>query len=236
MAATDNTTTAKFGLTLFIAVAALYTLSLAWPRLHASLLYLPVDTAISNYWEKGETPTTQLRALQQRAEQSIEIHPHHRYWNGLSFLHYLEGADENNSLYERRQAFEHSIEAATVSLGRAPSQPRAWLRIARAGSWLKYPPEEVIAALKMAIYTGRVDPSLFMARLVLGISYLSQMDGEGTTLMRDQVLLAWQLQPREVTKALKNGEIKFTRIEYLLAETHSDVLAEMEASLGGTVR
>ena len=114
-------------LILFIAAAALYTLSLAWPRLRASLLYLPVDTAISNYWDKRETPGSQLRGLQQRAEKSIAIYPHHHYWDGLSFLYYLEGADEDRPLYERRQAFENAINAATASLGRAPSQPRAWL-------------------------------------------------------------------------------------------------------------
>jgi len=236
-------------LTLLIAAAAIFTLSLAWPRLQASLLYLPVDTAISNYWDKRETPSSQLQGLQQRAEESIAIYPHDRYWDGLSFLYYLEGGDSSNSLHERRQAFENPIEAATVSLERAPSQPRAWFRIASARAWLKYPPEGVIAALKMAIYTGRVDPSLFMARLMLGMSYLSKMDEEGVgmsylskmdeegvALMRDQALLAWQLQPRAVTKALKSEALRISQIEYLLAGAHSDVLAEMEASLGGAVR
>ncbi len=223
-------------LTLLIAAAALYTLSLAWPRLQAGLAYLPVDTAISNYWATRDIPSGQLHGLQMRAEKTISIHAHHRYWDGLSFLYYLEGADEDRPLNERRQAFEHAIDAATVSLGRAPSQPRAWFRIARARSWLKYPANEVIAALKMAVYTGRVDPSLFMARLMLGMSYLPGMDEEGVALMRDQALLAWQLQPREVTKALKNGALQFSQLEYLLLGAHSDVLAEMEASLGGAVR
>ena len=223
-------------LTLLIAAAALYTLSLAWPRLQAGLAYLPVDTAISNYWATREIPSGQLHGLQLRAEKTISIHAHHRYWDGLSFLYYLEGADQDRPLNERRQAFEHAIDAATVSLGRAPSQPRAWFRIARARSWLKYPANEVIAALKMAVYTGRVDPSLFMARLMLGMSYLPGMDEEGVALMRDQALLAWQLQPREVTKALNSGALQFSQLEYLLLGAHSDVLAEMEASLGDAVR
>ena len=88
----------------------------------------------------------------------------------------------------------------------------------------------------MAVYTGRVDPSLFMARLLLGMYYLPGMDQEGIALMRDQALLAWQHQPREVTKALKSGALPFSQIEYLLIGAHSDVLAEMEASLDGAVR
>ncbi len=221
---------------LLVAAAALFTLSLSWPRLQASLLYLPVDTAISHYWDSRETPSQQLQGLQQRAEKSIAIYPHYRYWDGLSLLYFLQGGDSSKPLNERRQAFERAIDAATVSLGRAPSQPRAWFRIASARAWLKYPPQEVIAALKMAVYTGRVDPSLFMARLTLGLSYLPMMDQEGIGLMRDQALLAWQLQPRQVTAALKNNTLLITRMEYLLAGAHSNVLTEMEASLGGDTR
>ena len=218
------------------AAVALFTLYLSWPRLQASLLYLPVDTAISNYWDRRETPSDQLTGLQQRAQESIAIYPHYRYWDGLSFLYYLEAADTNNTLFERREAFENSIDAANISLGRAPSQPRAWFRIARARSWLQYPPEQVIAALKMAVYTGRVDPSLFMARLTLGIAYLPKMDQEGVDLMRDQAVLAWQLQRGSVIRAIKKGTLDFARIESLLSNSHRDVLTEMEASLGGLVR
>jgi len=223
-------------LPLLSAALAAYLLALSWPRLQASLHYLPVDTAISNYWTTQTTPSGQIKGLQKRARESIQIHPHHRYWDGLSFLLYLEGADNNNLLFQRQEAFEQAIEAASVSLGRAPSQPRAWFRIARAKAWLRYPADEVIDALKMAVYTGRVDPSLFMARLLLGMSYLPRMGQEGIALMRDQTLLAWQLQPREVTKALKSEALRFSQIESLLVEAHSDVLFEMEASLGGAVR
>jgi hypothetical protein len=209
---------------------------LAYPRLHASLLYLPVDTAISNYWDSGEIPLGQLKGLQQRASESIAIHPHYRYWDGLSFLYLLEGADTSKKLFERREAFEQSIEAAQISLGRAPSQPRAWFRIARAGAWLRYPAAEVIAALKMAIYTGRVDPSLFMARLMLGMSYLPVMDEEASGLMRDQAVLAWQLQPREVTRAINDGLLSLPRLEELLGGTHPVVIAGIKETVDGSVR
>ncbi len=238
MAATGNITTARlqlFGI-LIVATAALFTLSLSWPRLQASLLYLPVDTAISRYWDSRETPSEQLQGLQQRAEKSISIYPHYRYWDGLSLLYFLEGGDGSKPLIERRQAFERAIDAAAASLARAPSQPRAWFRIASARAWLKYPPQEVIAALKMAVYTGRVDPSLFIARLTLGLSYLPMMDQEGIDLMRDQALLAWRLQPREVTGVLKSKALMMTRMEYLLADAHGNVLADMEESLGGAIR
>lgn len=215
-----------------ILAASVFLLWLAYPRLHASLLYLPVDTAISNYYDTRETPSGQLEGLRQRAQDSIAIYPHHRYWEGLSLLYHLQAADKQNPLHQRREAFEQSIIAAEASLARAPSQPRTWLRIAQARAWLRYPPEEVIEAFKMAIYTGRVEPSMFMTRLLLGLAYLPRMDAEGAAMMRDQVLLAWQLQPRDVTRALKDRTLRFAGLEQLLSEAHSGVLAEIKDSVG----
>jgi hypothetical protein len=213
-----------------------FLLYLAYPRLQASLLYLPVDTATSNYYDTRETPSGQLQGLRQRAQDSIEIYPHHRYWEGLSLLHYLQAADKQNALHQRRKSFEQSIIAAEASLEIAPTQPRTWLRIAQARAWLRYPPEEVIDAFKMAIYTGRVEPSMFMTRLLLGLAYLPRMDAEGVAMMRDQVLLAWQLQPREVTRALQDRSLRYAGLEQLLSEAHSGVLSEIEESTGGAVR
>ena len=221
---------------IVISLSSVFLLWLAYPRLQASLLYLPVDTAIKNYYDTRESPSGQLQGLRQRARDSIEIYPHHRYWEGLSLLYYLQAADSQNGLHQRREYFEQSIIAAEASLATAPSQPRTWLRIAQARAWLRYPPEEVIETFKMAIYTGRVEPSMFMTRLMLGLAYLPRMDAEGVAMMRDQVLLAWQLQPREVTRALKDRTLRFAGIEQLLSAAHGGVLSEIKESTGGAVR
>jgi hypothetical protein len=218
---------------LLLGIIALFLVFLAWPRLHASLLYLPVDTAIGKFYETREIPSEQLEGLQQRALDSIVVYPHHRYLEGLSLLYFLEAADSDNLLHRRREAFENAITAAGDSLRRAPAQPRTWLRIAQARAWLRYPPEQVIEALKMAIYTGRVEPSMFMTRLALGLSYLPRMDGEGQAMMRDQVLLAWQLRPNDVRRALREETIKFAAVERLLSGAHEGTLEEIR---NGTAR
>lgn len=222
--------------TLIVVAAALFLLYLAYPRVHASLLYLPVDTAIKNYYENGETQYGQLQGLRERARQAIEVSPHHRYYDGLSLLHFLDAADSTRPLFQRRGHFELSINSAVASLERAPSQPRTWLRIAQARSWLRYPPEQVIEALKMAIYTGRVEPSMLMTRLTLGLAYLPRMDAEGAAMMRDQVLLAWKMQPRELVRELKADRLRGDEIAGLLSDAHDNVLAEIEDAVGGPVR
>ena len=221
---------------LLIAAASAFLLYLAYPRLHASLLYLPVDTAINRYYDTLEIPSGQLEGLQARAQEAIGIYPNHRYWDGLSQLYFLQGSDTSGPLFGRRKAFENTIEAAESSLALAPGQPRTWLRIAQARSWLRYPPEEVIDALKMAIYTGRVEPSLLMTRLRLGLAYLPRMDAETTAMLRDQLLLAWRMQPREVTRAVKQRSLRWVSIEQLLSETDAAVLSQIEESAGGAVR
>ena len=225
-----------FAALLSILAVSAFLLYLAYPRLHASLLYLPVDTSIKNFYATGEANPAQLEGLRERARQAIDAYPHHRYYDGLSLLYYVTAADADNRLYERREAFEASIVAAEASLDRAPTQPRAWLRIAQARAWLRYAPEQVIEALKMAIYTGRVEPSLFRSRLALGLAYLPRMDGEARALMRDQLLLAWDMQRNDIAGALKRGELPLRPVEDLLAGIHETVLDEIREAAGGPAR
>ena len=223
-------------LQILLLCLSLFLLWTAFPRLQASLLYLPVDTAINRYYDQGAIDTAQLPGLQQRARDAIAAHPHHRYWDGLSLLHFLQAADTGRRLNERRQSFEAVIDTAEQSLAMAPAQPRTWLRVAQARSWLRYPPDEVIDALKMAIYTGRVEPSMFLTRLVLGLAYLPRMDGEGQSMMRDQLLLSWQMQRGTVASALRQGELRLSAIEPLLEGGHGAVLEEMREVAGGAAR
>jgi hypothetical protein len=221
---------------LIASLAVCAVMALAWPRLQATLRFLPVDAAIEAYWKRGELPPEQLQPLLQRSRESIALHPHHRYWDGLSFLYFLEGIDNKNTLSARRLAHEASIEAATESLKRAPAQPRAWLRIARSRSWLFFPPEQVISAFKMAIYTGRVEPTHLLVRLGLGYHYLPLLDEEGRELLRDQTLLAWRLRQREMILILKRGVLDFSLLRTTLSPSHDDVILEMEEALGGAAR
>jgi hypothetical protein len=217
-------------------VLALGLLLLSWPRVRASLRYLPVDTAIARYWVGETIPADQLRALGARARESLELHGHYRYWDGLSFLHYLGGLDAGSPPLERRHALESSIEAALEAVGQAPMKPMTWLRIAAARASLKYPGDQVLAALKMSIYTGRVEPTMLPLRLELGYSHLGSMDDEAVILLRDQTLLTWRVQGSAFVRSIRSGAIRFSDVERVLAGSHNDVLEEMEEQLGKIFR
>jgi hypothetical protein len=216
---------------LLIGITASCLLTLSWPRLQASLKFLPVDTAISNYWKTREFDNAQLTGLIERAEEAIALHDHYRYFESLSELQLLSSQDMGRSFWERRQALENSITSAEQALIRAPSRPRNWLRIARAREFLTYPPETVIPALKMSILTGRVEPTLMLSRLELGLRYLAALDTEGIRLLRDQAVLTWTIQQRDMLKRIKSGSLSFDLLRQVLAGSNDEIVKEVEAYL-----
>jgi hypothetical protein len=204
--------------------------------LQSSLNFLPVEAGINAYWNSREISAEQLLDLQQRTAVSMQLHDHYRFGEALGLLHYLQALQEEGTLNERRLAFEATIASGIESLESAPVQPQIWLRLAHAGARVFWPAEDVTAAYRMAIYTGRVEPMHLMSRLALGYALVSVLDDEGIRLLRDQTVLAWQHRQREFAGALKDGSMDFRRIQAVLEQSHPDVLLEMEEALGDAVR
>jgi hypothetical protein len=203
----------------------------AWPRLQASVLFLPVDTAIGRYFDSREIPSAQLEALIAQTKRAIERRPHYRYYNGLSFLHYLRALDPTVSSSERRLALQASIAAAEQALARAPAKPATWLRVAQARAALGEGEAAVLPPLEMSILTGRVEPSLLLPRLELGLRYLPRLDAESNALLRDQLLLTWRVNDSGVLQALREGRLKLDQVRAVLGPAHADVWEEMELGL-----
>ena len=221
----------RYTLILLIGVAAAVLLTLSWPRLHASVRYLPVDTAISKYWADRKINVEQLDGLIERARESIALHDNYRYWEGLSELQMLSSQDMNRPLWQRRQALEQSLSAAEEVVKRAPAKPRTWLSIARASASLAYPEEQITAALKMSILTGRVEPTLMLARLELGLRYLPGLDEEAVLLLRDQAVLTWVVHRRQMLQWIENGSLDFNLLREVLSGRNQDIISAMEAHL-----
>jgi hypothetical protein len=215
---------------LVLTLAALL-VALTWPRLRASLAYLPVDTALARHWAGDEIQDPQLRALAMRAGNAVARHDHYRYHDGLATLHYLRGMDASLPAQERLAALQDSAAAAREVLARAPMKPMAWLRLAAAEAAGGGDGEQVAAALKMSAWTGRVEPHMMLSRLELGYQHRRWLDAEGLRLLRDQTVLAWQLQRQELLSRFRNGIIDYSEVSALLSGSHADILDEMDASL-----
>ena len=206
-------------------------LTLSWPQLRASFRFLPVDRAVTRYWKTETIPSAQLPQLISTAEAALAIHDNARYWNGVSFMHYLYAIDDNSPSLARRPAFEKSLDAAVEVLKRAPAKPKVWLRLARIRALLEHPPEQVLRALKMSILMGRVQPTLLLSRLQIGYYYMPMMDDDDLLLMRDQTLLTWKLQPREMANMLTNQQADYSMLRELLADRHPEIMRQIEVRL-----
>ncbi len=212
----------------FIAIAVLI---LAWPRFMASYRYLPVDIAVQRYFSTRVIPSERLPVLIRFAQRAIEHHDHYRFHDGLSLLYLLRALDVNTPALERIDAYRASEAEAVATLERAPAQPAAWLRLANIRWTLHDEPETILAPWKMSIFTGRTDSSLFTQRVDIGLGLRESMDAEAFAMLRDQLLLAWRLQPGSVMKvlALRDRGLEVTR--ELITNTDPSALAEMEAWL-----
>jgi len=213
------------------AVLALALLGLSWPRLQASVRFLPVEQAIDRYYETREIPTHRMQTLLGFAGEAIELHDHYRFHDGQSFLHYLRGLDIYTPALERRAEYRKAEQAAMEVVRRAPAQPEAWLRIATVRAILRDEPDEILEPWKMSIFTGRTHSTLLVPRVGVAVPYLEFMDPETRAMLRDQVLLAWALKPIDLLRELKQRDPRLDRTGALIAATDPDALAEMEARI-----
>lgn len=213
---------------LFLAALTLW---LSWPRLQASLHYLPVDTALGRYFETRELPGAQLQHLRARAREAIALHDHYRYWHGLSLLHYLQALDPATPAWERAPELRRALSAGLQAVRRAPVSPYGWLQVAQARSALRDPAGAVIEALEMSLLTGRVEPVLLLPRVELGFLYLPEMNDAQRAQLSDQTALAWRANPGQFLRSVREGRLDLAMVRELLATGHADMLEALEKRL-----
>ena len=214
-----------------VTLVSIAVLTLSWPRLKASFRYLPVDIAISRYYVDQQIPSDRLEVLVGFTEQAIAYHDHYRFHDGLSTLHYLRALDVLTPALERRDAYRQAAAEAMTSLGQAPAQPSAWLRLATVRWILHDEPEAIIQPWKMSIFTGRTHSSLFANRVEIGLAQREFMDQEAVAMLRDQLLLAWRARPGTLIRVLARRDQDLVVTRALLVSTDPAALAEMEAWL-----
>jgi len=221
----------QFTVSAVVLVFSLFLLSLAWPRFLSSLRFIPVDIAIDQYYQTGEIPTERLQELIGTANESLDTHKHYRFFDGLSILQLLRAVDWETPAAERRGAYEAAQQAAILSLKAAPGRTSTWTRLAYVSWILHEEPEDILAYWKMSVFTGRTDHSQFQQRLEIGLAHYSLLDEEGVAMLRDQLLLAWRVQPGVLVPVLKNYDSEFSITRALIENTDPVALQDMESWL-----
>ncbi len=226
-----NAHSSRLSQIILIALLAAAVLTLSWPRLRASFRYLPVDIAIDRYYTDRQIPSDRLTVLIRFAGQAINYHDQYRYHDGLSLLHYLRALDIYTPALERREAYHQAAFEAIEALKRAPSQPDTWLRLATIRTILHDDVEAIIEPWKMSIFTGRTHSTLLVPRVGIGLAALEFMNAEARAMLRDQLLLAWELKPAELLSVLQLHDPALMHTRGLLDGTDPAALGEMEARL-----
>jgi len=213
---------------ILIALAGAVVVALAYPRLQASIRFLPVEKAIDRYYATNEIPSDRLLVLIRFAEEALQKNDHYRFHDGLSILHLLRTVDINTPPAELRGAYVTAMTEAQESLKGAPSQPEVWLRLARLRWILHEETEDVIAAWKMSVYTGRGTATLFAQRVDLGLAYRAYLDEEAVAMLRDQMLLAWRLKPGALIQVIASRDRDLTLTGPLIGNNDPQALKEIE--------
>ena len=221
----------RLAILLLVALVSIIVISLAWPRVLASVRYLPVDRALSRYYADNDIPTDRLLVLIGFAGEAIGMHDHYRYRDGLSQLHYLRGLDVNTPALERRGAYREAESEAMESLRTAPAQSSLWLRLALVRWVLHDEPETIVEPWKMSVFTGRSHSSLFAHRVEIGMAHLEYLDQEGRAMLRDQLRLAWKIRPGTLVRVLARRDPGLLLTRDLLGVGDPGLLAEMETWL-----
>lgn len=226
-----NTIRARLFVLVPLGLLSLLVLLVSWPRFQASFRYIPVEIAIQRFHDDQQMPSERLPVLIRFAEEAIGLSDHYRFRDGLSQLHLLRALDPYTPALERRPAYRLSESEAVNSLQRAPAQPAAWLRLATIRWVLHDEPETIIQPWKMSIFTGRTNASLLNRRVEIGLAHYAQLDAEGVSMLRDQVLLAWRTRSGALVRVLHSRDRELYVTRRLLEDTDPSSLDEMEARL-----
>ncbi len=120
-------------------------------------------------------------------------------------------------LFEARQMI---IKGLKVS----PIDGFAWYRFALVDKPLGHPVSEVAEALRLSLYSARVEPDLVMQRLTLAFSYLNELRIEDQALWLKEVPLAWKYAPNKlVAFVIQNPKAKsWVQIAFVYDIEHLD--------------
>lgn len=131
------------------------------------------------------------------------------YWQNKSLLYFALSNDLTISSQQRQIALLNAEQAVSNGLQLSPIDPYSWYRLGTIKIILGSSVNSINDALRLSLYSGRVEPDLIMPRLIMGLAYFNQADQELQSLLIKQIPLAWQFKPNLLVNfVLQNPSIK----------------------------
>lgn len=175
-------------------VACCGLLILAVPRFIASLYGLYPEAAFSQTQENlpQEVHEKSIADL----KQALAWYEDPDYWQLQAFF-YLSflSATPTQPLAKKQALLEQAQASIIQGLKLSPVDPYAWFRLATVDKILKAPTQQIVNALRLSFYAGRVEPELLMPRLSFSYDYYIEFDEEMRGLWQKQLPVAWKFKP-----------------------------------------
>jgi len=109
---------------------------------------------------------------------------------------------------ERALALIDGQESIQNALARDPANSHSWARLAWYSYLLDGPSEEVVAKLKMSIYTAPAKKSLIFWRIGMAEMCRNFWDQDFENLLTRQIYLAWRISPRQLSSAVSGTDME----------------------------
>ncbi len=195
-------------------------LILAMPRFIASLYALYPEAAFKQ--TETKLPVDAYQKSIDHLTQALFWHEDSEYWQTQAFF-YLELFNASPQPFAQKQELlKQALASITQGLKLSPIDPYAWFRLATVGKALKMPAPQIINALQLSFYAGRVEPGLLMPRLSFGYNYYHEFNEEMRRLWQKQIPVAWALQAEQLVKFVALHLEAKVLVEEALANSPND--------------
>ncbi|MBL6987585.1 MAG: hypothetical protein ISR72_11235 [Methylobacter sp.] len=168
-------------------------LILAVPRFMASLYALYPEAAVSQTQNKLPPEVYEKSISDLTLALNWYENPEYRQALAFSYLAMLN-ASPLLSLQKKQELLKQAQASIIQGLKLSPVDPYAWFRLAAVDKALNLPSQQIINALRLSFYAGRVEPELLMPRLSFSHEYYDEFNGEMQALWKKQIPAAWTFQ------------------------------------------
>lgn len=171
-------------------------LMLAVPRFIASLYALYPEAAVKQTSESSEKLSEQVyQKCIADLTQALAWHQDSEYWQTQAFFYLaLFNATASQPSSTRQEWLKQARTSIVQGLKLSPVDPYGWFRLATVDNMLEASTTQIVEALRLSFYAGRVEPDLSMARLRFAYDYYPDFDVEMRQIWLKQIPIAWAFQ------------------------------------------
>ncbi len=187
------------------------------PRVVASLEAYPGNEILRRMQRGEAVDSSMVERLITSRQRSLDWWGRGRDWTDLALAQLALASFHRGVKVGSKELIRNASLALKEGLARSPLNPHAWTRLAYTWELLREPPEKIVSALLMSLYTGPYEPELTNLRLKLCLSNWENFSEEGRYLVRKQILFAWKISKSDLV-ALADGSKQLGEIRSSLGQ------------------